>query len=75
MRARFLLWLSLTALAALLGAGLWANQADASGISVARFGGEHGHPTGTNPSTIYYNPGAIGGKERPGCEGSDGQAG
>jgi long-chain fatty acid transport protein len=44
---------------ALACAGLWATDADASGISTARFGGEHGHPTGTNATTIYYNPGAI----------------
>jgi long-chain fatty acid transport protein len=45
--------------AALLCAGLWATDAGASGISTARFGGEHGHPTGSNATTIYYNPGAI----------------
>ena len=46
-------------LAAFLCAGLWATSADASGVATARFGGEHGHPTGTNATTIYYNPGAI----------------
>lgn len=44
---------------ALTCATLWATDADASGLSTARFGGEHGHPTGTNATTIYYNPGAI----------------
>jgi long-chain fatty acid transport protein len=44
---------------ALACAALWATDADASGLSTARFGGEHGHVTGTNPTTIYYNPGAI----------------
>lgn len=44
---------------ALACAGLWAGDAEASGIGTARFGGEHGHPTGTNATTIYYNPGAI----------------
>jgi long-chain fatty acid transport protein len=39
--------------------GLWAPDADASGIGTARFGGEHGHPTGENATAIYYNPGAI----------------
>ena len=43
----------------LAAAALWATDADASGLSTARFGGEHGHPTGTNATTIYYNPGAI----------------
>ena len=47
-------------LSAALLVGLAAPDAQASGISVARFGGEHGHPTGTNPSVLYYNPGAIG---------------
>jgi long-chain fatty acid transport protein len=44
---------------ALCGASLWTSDADASGLSTARFGGEHGHVTGTNATTIYYNPGAI----------------
>lgn len=44
---------------ALCCAALWATDAHASGLSTARFGGEHGHPTGQNPTTIYYNPGAI----------------
>lgn len=39
--------------------GLWATDAHASGLSTARFGGEHGHPMTENPSGIYYNPGAI----------------
>lgn len=30
-----------------------------SGFVVARFGGEHGHPTTNNLSAIYYNPGAL----------------
>lgn len=36
-----------------------SNTADASGISAARFGGEHGHPTTDNPTAIYYNPAGI----------------
>jgi long-chain fatty acid transport protein len=40
-------------------AGLWAPAAEASGIATARFGGEHGHPTTSNTTGIYYNPGAI----------------
>ena len=34
-------------------------QALGSGFVVARFGGEHGHPTTDNLSAIYYNPGAL----------------
>ncbi len=37
-----------------------APTAHASGYSVARFGGEHGHPTTTNATAIYYNPAGIG---------------
>ncbi len=37
-----------------------SGDALASGLSTARFGGEHGHPTAGNPTAIYYNPGAIG---------------
>jgi long-chain fatty acid transport protein len=33
--------------------------AAASGISAARFGGEHGHPTTDNATAIYYNPAGI----------------
>ena len=36
-----------------------ANTANASGLSAARFGGEHGHPTTDNPTAIYYNPAGI----------------
>lgn len=31
----------------------------ASGFYVARFGGEHGHPTTDNLSAIYYNPAGL----------------
>lgn len=37
-----------------------APAAHASGYSVARFGGEHGHPTTTNATSIFYNPAGIG---------------
>ncbi len=37
-----------------------APSAQASGISVARFGGEQGHPTTTNATALYYNPAGIG---------------
>lgn len=33
--------------------------ASASGLSSARFGGEHGHPTTDNPTALYYNPAGI----------------
>jgi long-chain fatty acid transport protein len=35
------------------------SAASASGYSVARFGGEHGHPTTSNATAIYYNPAGI----------------
>jgi long-chain fatty acid transport protein len=34
-------------------------EAHASGIAAARFGGEHGHPTTDNATAIYYNPAGI----------------
>lgn len=37
-----------------------SRDAHAAGISVARFGGEHGHPTTTNATAIFYNPAGIG---------------
>lgn len=33
--------------------------AHASGFSVARFAGEHGHPTTDNPTGLYFNPAAL----------------
>jgi long-chain fatty acid transport protein len=33
--------------------------AAASGFSVARFSGEHGHPTTDNPTALYFNPAAL----------------
>lgn len=45
--------------AAIVALGLGSTEAEASGISTARFGGEHGHPTTENATAIYYNPGAI----------------
>lgn len=38
---------------------LAAPPASASGLLVARFGGEHGHPTTFNLSAIYYNPAGL----------------
>jgi long-chain fatty acid transport protein len=34
-------------------------QASASGFLVARFSGEHGHPTTDNPTAIYFNPAGL----------------
>src|SRR5688500_5698040 len=36
-----------------------SGQALASGFAAARFGGEHGNVTTTNPTAMYFNPGAI----------------
>jgi len=38
---------------------LMCSSAFASGFVVARFGGEHGHPTTSNPTALYYNPAAL----------------
>jgi long-chain fatty acid transport protein len=35
------------------------SAASASGFSVARFSGEHGHPTTDNPTALYFNPAAL----------------
>jgi long-chain fatty acid transport protein len=37
-----------------------ARVATASGFATARFGGEYGTVVSTNPTALYYNPGAIG---------------
>lgn len=37
-----------------------APPAAASGFASARFGGEHGNVTSTNPTALYYNPAGIG---------------
>lgn len=36
-----------------------AAPAQAGGFAAARFGGEHGHPTTSNPTAIYYNPAGL----------------
>jgi long-chain fatty acid transport protein len=38
---------------------LLSGTALASGFSVARFSGEHGHPTTDNPTALYFNPAAL----------------
>ena len=35
------------------------NLASGSGFLVARFGGEHGHPTTHHPAAIYFNPAGL----------------
>jgi long-chain fatty acid transport protein len=35
----------------------------AAGFATARFGGEHGNVTETNPTALYFNPGAIAASE------------
>jgi len=51
---RTLVWTGLCLL------GLLAPRAaDASGFAVSRFAGEHGHPTTSNPSALYWNPAAL----------------
>ncbi|MEO6601583.1 MAG: outer membrane protein transport protein [Polyangiaceae bacterium] len=42
-----------------LGCALWPTNARASGFSVARFSGEHGHPTTSNATALFFNPGAL----------------
>lgn len=48
---------SAVVVAAVLAGGL--GEAAASGFMVARFGGEHGHPTTDNPTAMYYNPAGL----------------
>jgi long-chain fatty acid transport protein len=50
---------SATCLPCLVLTCLWAGPAVASGFSVARFSGEHGHPTTDNPTALYFNPAAL----------------
>lgn len=57
MQIRLRSWVSLVAVLA-MSMGL-VSSASAGGIAVARFGGEHGNPTATNPSVIYYNPAGL----------------
>ncbi|WP_373049571.1 OmpP1/FadL family transporter [Vulgatibacter sp.] len=45
--------------AAGLATTLAAQPASASGFLAARFGGEHGHPTTSNPTAMYYNPAGL----------------
>jgi long-chain fatty acid transport protein len=47
------------ALLTALTAWVSAPPANASGFATARFGSEHGHPTTSNATAIYYNPAGI----------------
>jgi long-chain fatty acid transport protein len=40
-------------------------SASAAGFSAARFGGEHGNVTTTNPTALYYNPAGIAFSDSP----------
>lgn len=42
----------------------WPGRADAAGFSSQQFGGEHGNVVETNPTALYYNPGALGFSEK-----------
>src|SRR5271165_6872149 len=49
-----------TAVASALGIAVCGWQASARGFATQTFGGEHGSVVETNPTALYYNPGAIG---------------
>jgi long-chain fatty acid transport protein len=49
-----------TAAAVLSIVGTCAGRADAAGFASQQFGGEEGSVIATNPTALYYNPGAIG---------------
>jgi long-chain fatty acid transport protein len=38
----------------------WEQGANAAGFATQTFGGEHGNVVETNPTALYYNPGALG---------------
>jgi long-chain fatty acid transport protein len=44
---------------ATIGTCSFSGAALASGFSVARFGGEHGHPVTDNPTALFHNPAAL----------------
>jgi long-chain fatty acid transport protein len=43
----------------LVGALAWGSTAAGAGFASARFGGEHGNVTTTDPTALYYNPAGI----------------
>ena len=50
---------ALPSVVAALAFGLPPVAAEASGLFVAKFGGEHGHATTDNPTALYYNPAGL----------------
>jgi len=40
--------------------GVWSGSAHAAGFASQQFGGEQGSVVATNPTALYYNPGALG---------------
>jgi long-chain fatty acid transport protein len=46
--------------AALSLVGMWGEGAEAAGFASQQFGGEQGSVVATNPTALYYNPGALG---------------
>src|SRR5579884_877208 len=38
----------------------WSERAQAAGFATQHFGGEQGTVVATNPTAVYYNPGALG---------------
>lgn len=56
-RAAFVLGVSSALVCALSG------RAHAAGHAVARFGGEHGHPTTDDATSLYYNPAGLAASE------------
>jgi long-chain fatty acid transport protein len=56
MRTRHAGWVTLLA-----GTLLGSSTVHAGGFLVAHFGGEHGNPIASNPTSIYYNPAGLAG--------------
>jgi len=40
--------------------GIWTGTAGAAGFATQQFGGEQGSVVASNPTALYYNPGALG---------------
>ncbi|HVU01516.1 MAG TPA: outer membrane protein transport protein [Polyangiaceae bacterium] len=49
----------IVASAVVLGSLVVPREVLAAGLTVARFGAEHGHPMTTEPTAVYYNPSGI----------------
>jgi long-chain fatty acid transport protein len=50
----------LAATASICAVASFADRGHAAAFATARFGAEHGNPTESNPTALYYNPGGIG---------------